>query len=255
MRLVPAILALAAIVLVGCSGESDSSASGTPESQPATETPMQDYSFGESEPGEKAQPESAAEKAQPAPEEESPYTGPAAPHIEKLGSNNSTTRDRAADRLVDMGEAAVDMLIAALNDRSGNIRANAAWVLGQIKDKKAVEPLIKAARDRSAKVRSYAALALGKLGDERAIPVLNAAVNDTDRDVRMTAEQALKKLEPERAARAETVLKSGAGPEAVMRAFISALAAKNPAGLYSCISKASKKQVATELARIKNSSG
>jgi HEAT repeat protein len=251
MKFMLAMLTPVVIILAGCSGESGSTAGAAPDEQSAA---IQERTF---EPYNAEPESSAAAKPETAPEEEkSPYTGPAAPHVRKLGDDNSTIRDNAAEKLTDMGEAAVDNLIMALEDRDSNVRANAAWVLGRIKDKKAVEPLIKAARDRSAKVRSYAALALGKLGDEKAVPVLNAALNDTNRDVRLTARQALDKLLPKTASGPAAVPKSGGGgPEGVMRAFIRALAAKNPAAVYNCMSKGMRRKIEVQLAQVKSSSG
>ncbi len=256
MRLSLVMLTAAVMILAGCSGGNGGTAGASQDEQSAAghERSFEPY---EAEQKANAQPETpAAQKNESAPkEEESAYTGPAAPYIKKLGDSNSTVRDRAADKLIDMGADVVEALIAALKDRDADIRANAAWILGQIKDERAVEPLIEAARDRNAKVRSYAALALGKLGDKRAIPVLNSAVNDTDRDVRLTAEQALAKLEPKKTPLPSKTVLTGLGPEAAVRTFINSWATKNPVALFDCISSGMKRQVAAELAQIKSSSG
>jgi len=252
MRPALGIILSAFIALAGCTGESDTPVAGTPGDQPETQREIEPYEPAQTGPQPKAEAAVASDSASK--EKESIYTGPAAPYIEKLGNSDSAVCDKAAEKLMDMGRAAVDALIVALKDRNGRIRANAAWVLGQIKDEKAVEPLIEAVRDGSSNVRSYAALALGKLGDKRAIPVLNAAVNDTDRDVRLTAQQALDKIEPERASRTAAAPSTGSGPEEVLRAFVSALVAKNPAGMYDCMSRGMRKQVEAELASIKSGS-
>jgi len=103
-------------------------------------------------------------------------------------------RVEAAGALVNIGEQAVEPLIAALNDEHSSVRFLAAGALGDIGDERAVEPLIAALNDEHPYVRKYAAEALGKIGDERAIEPLTAALNDKDEDVRTEAAEALEKL-------------------------------------------------------------
>jgi hypothetical protein len=43
---------------------------------------------------------------------------------------------------------AADLLIKALNDRSGSVRSAATWYLGEVQDQKAVRPLLLAIHDR-----------------------------------------------------------------------------------------------------------
>ena len=50
--------------------------------------------------------------------------------------------DEAVKALGDIGEAAVDPLMGALEDEDEYVRALAAWVLGEIADARAVTPLI-----------------------------------------------------------------------------------------------------------------
>lgn len=104
-------------------------------------------------------------------------------------------RVEAAKALSNMGEKAVEPLIAALKDEDACVRFLAAGALGDIGDERAVEPLIAALSDEHSYVREYAAEALGKIGDERAIEPLTAALNDEEEDVRMKATEALEKIQ------------------------------------------------------------
>ncbi|MHB0935415.1 MAG: HEAT repeat domain-containing protein [Armatimonadota bacterium] len=89
-----------------------------------------------------------------------------------------------------------NQVLAALNDPRREIRAAAAFALGQYRDLRAVEPLIAALQDTAAPwpartvyrggvpqvvfaptVREEAARALGAIGDKRAIPPLIAALD------------------------------------------------------------------------------
>jgi len=74
----------------------------------------------------------------------------------------------AAQALTDIGEPAVEPLIAVLKDSDENVRNLAIVSLGDIGDARAVEPLIHALKDSSKKVRSFAAKALKKIGGEKA---------------------------------------------------------------------------------------
>ena len=59
--------------------------------------------------------------------------------------------------------AAVEPLIAALQDQISSVREHAAWALGKIGDPRAVEPLIAALHDRSLDVDRAAASSLVSL--------------------------------------------------------------------------------------------
>ena len=78
---------------------------------------------------------------------------------------------------IDLGDIAVEPLIAALRDKDAKVREFAAEALGQIGDTRAVEPLIVATRD-TGNVRYAAACALGKIGDDRAFEPLLDALKD-----------------------------------------------------------------------------
>jgi HEAT repeat protein len=104
----------------------------------------------------------------------------------------------SADALTKIGQPAVKKavkkLIASLQDENSNVRAKAAYSLGEIKDTCAFEPLIEALKDKKWTVRGNAAYALGKIGDVRAIGPLRVALQDNDSFVRKVAELALGKM-------------------------------------------------------------
>ncbi|MDO8535731.1 MAG: aldo/keto reductase, partial [Candidatus Omnitrophota bacterium] len=62
--------------------------------------------------------------------------------------------------ILDMGSDAVPALIELLNDEDYNVRKNAAYLLGFIKDKRAKEPLTKALNDDDPDVRNAVEIAL-----------------------------------------------------------------------------------------------
>jgi hypothetical protein len=237
--------ALAVLALWGCSGEKSPEAAGS-GTQQKQESQAAKAGSGSRQESAKKEPDKS-EKA------EARYTGPAAPHIKALGSEKMSTCDTAAEALREMGEAAVEPLIKALRDRSSRIRANAAWVLGRLKDERSVEPLVKALKDGSAGVRAYAALALGKIGDKKAVPALEEALNDRDEDVGKTAQQALDKLMPPEKTKParEHADKAGRTPEEVLRAYLKALKGAKWGTMYDLLTKDVEAVMETALATIK----
>lgn len=95
------------------------------------------------------------------------------------------------DEPVAEGRSAVSPLIAALSEKSVDVRKSSARALGEIGDARAVEPLIAALSDPSSVVREAAARALGNLGDTRAIEPLSAALADEEHHVRPVAAKSL----------------------------------------------------------------
>ena len=81
--------------------------------------------------------------------------------IERLRDREN--RSSAVKELVEIGESAVEPLIAALEDRRWVVRAYAAEALGKIGDKRAVKPLIQALKDWDEGVCNAAAWALRKM--------------------------------------------------------------------------------------------
>jgi len=107
--------------------------------------------------------------------------------------------DEAAYVLGEIGDKrAVEPLIKALEDEDRNVRWGAAEALGYIGDKRAVEPLIKALEDEDWYVRKRAAYALGDIGDKRAVEPLTEALKDDEEEVREAAECNLGKFKAKR---------------------------------------------------------
>lgn len=97
---------------------------------------------------------------------------------------------------VDQMKAKKDVagLIKALKHKDGQVRGNAAYALGGIRDKRAVEPLIEALRDEASIVGYSAAISLGEIRDVRAIEPLVVALKGKNGPVRERAAEALDKL-------------------------------------------------------------
>ena len=89
----------------------------------------------------------------------------------------------------------VAILVEALREKDGSVRAKAARALGSIGPaaREAIPVLLDALQDREAHVRWDAARALGQIG-AAAAEGLAAAVNDKDPVVRQIAADALKKI-------------------------------------------------------------
>ena len=154
----------------------------------------------------------------------------ATPHlIFALKVADTTYQSIISNILIDIGEAALDQLLATMEDKSFNVRKNLVFILGKIGDPRAIEPmiallenpdsqlqkivaenvkkfntesvdpLITALKKRDPNVRKIASEILGDIGDPRAIGPLIIALKDTNPDVRICAAQALGKLQDHRA--------------------------------------------------------
>lgn len=95
--------------------------------------------------------------------------------------------------LEEIGEPAVNFLIAALHSDDGSVMNSAQEALSHI-GKPAVGSLVAALKDDNKDVRWQVASILGKIGDERAIVPLLNALQDTDYLVRMEATGALRNI-------------------------------------------------------------
>ncbi len=96
--------------------------------------------------------------------------------------------------------AALQPLVALLGDGDGEVRANAARVLGEGRAKEASGALVKLLKDENLRARYFAAEALGKLGDALAAePLLTMARENADQDqyLRHAAAVALSRLNVE----------------------------------------------------------
>lgn len=121
--------------------------------------------------------------------------------------------------LIKIGRPAVSPLIEALKDSNGEVRRNAATVLGFIGDKDAIKPLLESLKDKESNFIAANALCkidqsiapslmemsrrsdsvtreaiirtLGLLGDKAALPLLIESLRDSDGVIRLQAVQAL----------------------------------------------------------------
>ncbi len=87
------------------------------------------------------------------------------PLIQMLKDKEYIVKTNAMVIIAGFGHQIFDRMILALNDVDGDIRAGAAWVLGELRDPRAIEPLEKVAKDDYplARVQAKASMiALGK---------------------------------------------------------------------------------------------
>ena len=104
--------------------------------------------------------------------------------IDALKDESWIVRLNAREALLQIGEPAVERLIAALKDKNSHACWQAAWVLGRTKSQKAIELLIEALADSDWMVRDEAAVALTKINSEKVIKALNDALKDKAGHVR-----------------------------------------------------------------------
>jgi HEAT repeat protein len=114
--------------------------------------------------------------------------------IKDLSHRNEDIRWAAASALAQIGTAAVEPLVAALDDKDSVVRLRAAWALGRIGDKRAAGKLISTLNDGDWSVRMRAAEALGVLGAHEATGALLLLLRDKNADVRRHVIGALTKI-------------------------------------------------------------
>ena len=85
-------------------------------------------------------------------------------------------------------------LISALKDEAADVREQAAFALGQIRDRARGRSAGHRAQGSAPDVREQVAFALGQIRDPRAIDALTAALKDASADVRQQAAFALGQL-------------------------------------------------------------
>jgi HEAT repeat protein len=152
---------------------------------------------------------------------------------ELIGNLGTRYWEKAADELVEIGEAAVEPLIKIVNVGSGRPSENAILVLARIGTPKAMDTVIGALKNPGFdfRVRGYAAMALGdtesedhvvvliealqtdnhwwvrnfavgslgKIGSERVVEPVIGALNDENMYVRRAAVSVLGELKPDKA--------------------------------------------------------
>ncbi|MGL4669614.1 MAG: HEAT repeat domain-containing protein [Methanobacteriaceae archaeon] len=87
--------------------------------------------------------------------------------IATLYDGNKLVRREASTALSRMGEAAIDPLLAVINDKDWKVRGAAVWALGGIKSEKAVDDIAKLLDDESGFVKSGANWALNKIDTDK----------------------------------------------------------------------------------------
>jgi HEAT repeat protein len=92
-------------------------------------------------------------------------------------------------KCIEIGEPAVETLIAALKHEDLGVRA--ANALAEIGDERAVEPLIAALKDKDWEKRKYIAQDLRKFDDPRVVKALVAALRDKESSVRVQSTDSL----------------------------------------------------------------
>jgi HEAT repeat protein len=101
----------------------------------------------------------------------------------------------AKDFIVLKSPKAVETLIQSLaEDPYEAARANAAWALGSVRDRRAVDPLREATRDEDTMVRLRAVSALLKMKPKQAVPELIDRLEDSSPMVRERALEALRAI-------------------------------------------------------------
>jgi len=88
--------------------------------------------------------------------------------------------------------SSVDVLIQLLDEKDDELREEAIWALGQIKDPKAIMPLSRLATDNGDRLAVI--WAMGNIGDKTAVPLLTELLNKENKFVRYNAAQSLKKI-------------------------------------------------------------
>lgn len=107
--------------------------------------------------------------------------------ISSLNCEPKWKRRELVSILVEMDDFAVEHLIKSLNNEDYLIRKNCVKALGLIGDVRAVEYIILTLNDDDSFVRRTSAKALGRIGDERALNPLVEATEDSNSSVRITA--------------------------------------------------------------------
>ena len=138
-----------------------------------------------------------------------------------------SVREMAAWSLSDADHSsiAIDALTAALHDSDTEVRATAAWSLGNVGDRSSSDALAAALSDPSAEVRKRATWALGNTDLKQAPPRLIAQLSDKDPEVREITAWALYEIEDPAAISALQAALAREQSKELQIAYIRALAA------------------------------
>lgn len=108
-----------------------------------------------------------------------------APHLERYKVAEELGNQKVA--------AAVEPLIAALDDPDEILRRESAWALGKLADPRAVEALVAHLADRCMEVADHAGSALRAIGAPAVAPLITALASDNS-EVRWRAASALGRI-------------------------------------------------------------
>ncbi|MBI4748101.1 MAG: HEAT repeat domain-containing protein [Acidobacteria bacterium] len=100
-------------------------------------------------------------------------------------------RNDVAHSIVQIGEPAVDYLLARLNDAPSSIRPIVANLLGRIESERAIEPLLACLDDDDLEVRHRVIEALGLIGKKQVIEPIRKRLKDEQASIRTAAARAL----------------------------------------------------------------
>jgi HEAT repeat protein len=111
-----------------------------------------------------------------------------------LSASEAELADRTYALLLELGQAAVPVLLDKVNSADKQVREYAIAAMGNLKVAAAVPAISKVLADTSLERRYVAAWALGQIDTAAAVAPLIAALDDTNSEVRRYATRALIKL-------------------------------------------------------------
>lgn len=114
--------------------------------------------------------------------------------IQRLQTKNLVQLRTAREALIAVGEPARDKLLFILREGHLHRRQDAAFVLGEMRDRAAVGPLCVAMHNPDPLLRLLIVQALAKIGDPAGVETLRRALGDPEPKVADEARKALKKL-------------------------------------------------------------
>ena len=113
------------------------------------------------------------------------------PLVNLLKSEQSAIREKAAGKLLGYGDEIVPRLITEVGSGYTTARFESVRLLGRLRDRRAIPILIHALEDRSANVAALAAWGLGEMRATEAIPALLPYTGEIARDLRAEVIRAL----------------------------------------------------------------
>lgn len=116
--------------------------------------------------------------------------------LDKLGDDDITVCQEAADTLAQKGDEAVPSLIEALSEATVGLKGQVIFLLGRIGSEEAVPALVEVLdNEENAYLRRNAAESLGKIRNGSALSTLTTSLYDEDTSVRQRSAWALGQLD------------------------------------------------------------